>query len=207
MMAQIFATDFGWSRSYPMSCKGKAHEALGLLFAREGVPPKMIVDGAKEMKLGEFARKCKEASCYLQSMEPYSPWSNSAEHEIRELKKGAARKLTRSGAPRWMWCFALECESYVCSHTAHDIYCLDSRVHETIVSGETADIRPFCEFGFWDWVQFRDHGIAFPDNALVIGKYLGPSIDVGKAMTQRIMKANGEIKDRSTVCSSLPRSA
>jgi hypothetical protein len=108
-MAQIFASDFGWSQSYPMSRKGKAHEALGLLFAWKGVPPKMIVDDAKEMKLGEFAWKCKEAHCYLRSMEPYSPWSNSAEHEIRELKKGAAPKLTRSGTPpRWMWCFALE---------------------------------------------------------------------------------------------------
>eukprot|EP00804_Cyclotella_cryptica_P013811 CCRYP_019426-RA/>CCRYP_019426-RA protein AED:0.46 eAED:0.46 QI:0/-1/0/1/-1/1/1/0/83 len=73
----------------------------------------MIVDGAKEMRLGEFARKCKEASCLLQSTEPYSPWSNSAEREIRELKKGAARKLTRSGAPRRLWCFALEYEAYV----------------------------------------------------------------------------------------------
>ena len=89
-MAQMFATDFGWSRCFPMTCKSKAHEALGLLFAREGVPPKMIIDNAKEMKLGEFAWKCKEAHCYLQSMEPYSPWSNSTEHEIRELKKGAA---------------------------------------------------------------------------------------------------------------------
>jgi hypothetical protein len=106
-MTQIFATDFGWSRSYPMSRKGEAHEALGLLFAREGVPPKMIVDGAKEMKLGEFARKCTEASCYLQSTEPYSQWSNSAKREIRELKKGATRKLTRSGAPCRLWCFAL----------------------------------------------------------------------------------------------------
>ena len=107
-MVQIFATDFGWSQSYPMLCKGEAHEALGLLFAREGVPPKMIVNNDKEMKLGEFARKCKEASCYLQSTEPYSPWSNSTEHEIREFKKGAARKLTRSGAPCRLWCFALE---------------------------------------------------------------------------------------------------
>ena len=86
-MAQIFTTDFGWSRSYPMSRKGEAHDVLGLLFAWEGVPPKMIVDNAKEMKLGVFARKCKEAHCYLQSTEPYSPWSNSAECEIRELKK------------------------------------------------------------------------------------------------------------------------
>ena len=48
-MSQIFATDFGWSQSYPMTRKGEAHEALGLIFAREGVPPKMIVDDAKEM--------------------------------------------------------------------------------------------------------------------------------------------------------------
>ena len=103
-MAQIFVTDFGWSRSYPMSRKSQAHDALGLLFKWEGVPSKMIVDGAKEMKLGEFARKCKEATCYLWGNEPYSPWSNSAEREIRELTKGAARKLTRSGAPRGLWC-------------------------------------------------------------------------------------------------------
>eukprot|EP00804_Cyclotella_cryptica_P005993 CCRYP_000238-RA/>CCRYP_000238-RA protein AED:0.33 eAED:0.32 QI:0/0/0/1/0.66/0.5/4/0/340 len=167
-----------------MTCKSKAHEALGLLFAREGVPPKMIVDSTKEMKMGEFARKCKEAHCYLRSTEPYSPWSNSAEREIRELKKGAAWKMTWSGAPKRLWCFAVECESYVRSHTAHDIYRL---------------YGPFCEFGFWNWVKFRDQGFAFPGHALVLGKYLGPSIDVGPAMTSRVVKANGEIEDRSRV--------
>ncbi len=73
-----------------MTRKSEAHEALGLLFAQDGVPPKMIIDNVKEMKLGEFAQKYTEAHCYLQSTEPYSPWSNSAEREIRELKKGAA---------------------------------------------------------------------------------------------------------------------
>eukprot|EP00804_Cyclotella_cryptica_P017247 CCRYP_016811-RA/>CCRYP_016811-RA protein AED:0.26 eAED:0.25 QI:0/0/0/1/0.5/0.66/3/0/445 len=173
-MAQIFASDFRWSRCYLITRKSKAHEALGLLFAWEGVPPKMIVDGAKEMKMGEFAWKCKEAHCYLQSTEPYSPWSNSAKREIRELKKGAAQKMMRSGAPQWLWCFALEFKSYVQSHTAHDIYRLDGHVPEMVVSGETADISPFCEFGFWDWVKFRDQGVASLGDALVLGKYLGP---------------------------------
>eukprot|EP00804_Cyclotella_cryptica_P014222 CCRYP_005639-RA/>CCRYP_005639-RA protein AED:0.34 eAED:0.34 QI:0/0/0/1/1/1/3/0/304 len=150
-MAQIFASDFWWSRCYPMACKSKAHEALGLFFAWEGVPPKMIADGAKEMKMEEFAWKCKGAHCNLRSTEPYSPWSNSTEHKIRELKKGAARKMTR----------------------------LDGRVPEmTVVSGETADISPFCEFGFWDWVKFRGLGGTFPGDGLVLGKYLGSSIDV-----------------------------
>ena len=104
-----------------------------------------------------------------------------------------------------MWCFVLEYKSYVRSHTAHDIYCLDCHVPETVVSGETADISPFCEFGFWDWVKFREKRVAFPYDTLVLGKYLGPSKYMGPAMTQRIMKANGEIKDHSTVCSLTPK--
>ena len=86
---------------------------------------------------------------------------------------------------------------YVQSHTAHDIYKLDGHVPETVVSGETAGISPFCEFVFWDWIKFWDHGVAFPDDAMVLGKYPGPSIDVGPAMTSRVMKANGKIEDRS----------
>jgi hypothetical protein len=121
-MAQIFATDFGWSQCFSMSRKSKVHEALGLLFAPEGFPPKAIVDNAKDMKMGEFSWKFKEAHCYLQSTEPYLPWPNSAEREIRELKKGAAQKLMLSGVPLWLWYFALDYKSYAQSHTAHDIY-------------------------------------------------------------------------------------
>ena len=116
-----------------MKCKDKAHEALSLLFVQEGVPPKLIIDGAKEMKLGEFAWKCKEASCYLRRMEPYSPWSNSTEREIRKLKKGAARKLTWLGVLKWLWCFALEYESYIRLHTALNIFKLDGHIPKTVI--------------------------------------------------------------------------
>ncbi|KAL7480721.1 hypothetical protein ACHAW6_006386 [Cyclotella cf. meneghiniana] len=194
-MAQIFGTDFGWSCSYPMSCKSQAHDALGLLFAWEGVPPKMIVDGAKEMILGEFPRSarrlcatCKAPSPILHSLTLLS-----------ELKKGAARKRTQSGAPRQLWCFVLEYESYVRLHTAHDIFQLDGHVPETVVSGKTADISPFCEFGFWDWVKFREDSVTFPEDQTVLGKYLSHSNDVGPAMMQHVMKANGEYEDQSTL--------
>ncbi|KAL7475679.1 hypothetical protein ACHAW6_001592 [Cyclotella cf. meneghiniana] len=178
--------------------KSEAHEALGLHFAWDGVPLKMIVDNAKEMKLGEFARKCKEAHCYLRSTESYSPWSNSADHEIREVKKGKARKLMWSGVPLRLWCLALEYELYVCLHTAYDIFQLDKHVPVMVVLGKTTNISPFCEFGFWDWVKLWERGVAFPDNALVHGKYLGPSIDVGPAMSSWVMKANSELEDRLT---------
>ena len=87
---------------------------------------------------------------------------------------------------------------------ALDIYKLDGHIPETVILGETAKISPFCEFGFCDWVKFWDSGLAFPGNPLVLGKYLGPSIDVGLAMTQHVMKANGKVEDCLTIWLLIP---
>ena len=55
-----------------MAKKGGAYEALSLLFQRDGVPPKMIVDSSKEQNLGDFKRKIAEAGCHLRQTEPES---------------------------------------------------------------------------------------------------------------------------------------
>eukprot|EP00804_Cyclotella_cryptica_P019398 CCRYP_006588-RA/>CCRYP_006588-RA protein AED:0.13 eAED:0.13 QI:0/0/0/1/0.75/0.6/5/0/864 len=123
--------------------KSDAHEALSLLFQRDGVPPACIVDGSLEQVKGEFRRKLKEASCQLKQTEPYSPWQNAAEGNIRELKKGAGRKMIKSGSPKKLWDDCLVLESYIRSNTAHDIYMLHGEVPETIMSGETSDISQF----------------------------------------------------------------
>ena len=46
--------------------------------------------------------------------------------------------------------------------------------------------------------MFHDQPVAFPDNNPVIGRYLGPAIDVGPALTAKILKASGEVVYRST---------
>jgi hypothetical protein len=63
--AQVFATSFGWARAYPMRQKGDAHEALLLLFKRNGVPPEMILDDSKDQTQGNFKRKLNEANCHI----------------------------------------------------------------------------------------------------------------------------------------------
>ena len=62
-----------------MAKKGDAHEALSLLFQRDGVPPKMIVDGSKEQTLGDFKRKVAEAGCQLRQREPEFLWQITAD--------------------------------------------------------------------------------------------------------------------------------
>ena len=197
--AQIFATANGWTRAYPMERKSQAHEALSLLHQREGVPNIMIMDGSREQVMGQFRKKCRQAGSHVKQTEPHSQWSNAAEGSIRELKKGVGREMVRSQAPKRLWDDCLEREAYVRSLTALDIYGLSGQVPETIVSGETADISPFAAFKWYQWVMYRNTTASFPDDKMVLGRDLGPAIDVGPAMTRKVLKSNGQTIYRSTV--------
>ncbi len=56
------------------------------------------------------------------------------------------------------------------------------------------------EFGWYDWVMFRDDVPIFPDVKLTLGVYLGPATNVGSVLTTKIIKSNGQ-----TVCRSILR--
>jgi hypothetical protein len=84
--AQVFCTSNGWTRAFPMAKEKDAHEALLLLFHRDGVPNVMLMDGAKAHIQGGFRRKLREAGCHIKQTEPHTTKSNAAEGSIRELK-------------------------------------------------------------------------------------------------------------------------
>ena len=91
-----------------------------------------------------FHQKLKDAACHLKQFEPYTPWSNSAEIQIEELKKGVGCKLLQFRTPKFLWGDCLELEAYIRSNTAHDIYKLDREVPKTVMTGETLDISQFA---------------------------------------------------------------
>ena len=116
---------FSWSHLFPMKRKSEVHEVLFLLFQQDGVPLAVICDSAKEMILGEFNQKFKEALCHLKRMEHFTPWSNAAKRDIKKLKKGSNRKLIKSGTPKRLWNDCFELKFYIRSNTTHGIYKLD----------------------------------------------------------------------------------
>ena len=73
------------------------------------------------------------------------------------------------------------------------------QVPETIMTGNTADISHIAEFGWYDWVMFCNNVPSFPDDKLILGRYLGPAIDTGSALTAKILKSNGVFVCRSTL--------
>jgi hypothetical protein len=197
--AQVYCTPDGWNRCFPMRLKSEAHETLSLLHKRDGVPNVMIMDGSKEQILGDFRRKNREVGTHVRRLEPDTAKSNAAEGAIRELKKGSGRDMIREQSPRVLWDHCIERQAYVRSHTAHSIYALEGQVPETMVSGQTPDISPFAAFRWYEWVMFRDTMVSYPEDKMVLGRDLGPALDIGPAMTRKLLKKNGMVVYRSTV--------
>jgi hypothetical protein len=195
--AQLFSTDFGWVRIYPMRKKSEAHETLSIFLKKEGVPLNFIMDNSKEQVLGNFAKKVREAGSHIKRIEPYTPWTNSAESEVREAKRGSSRAMVRQGAPKKLWDHSIELQALIRSHTAHDIFMLDGQVPEALVKG-WADISNICTLEFYQFVMFHDGPHTYPADNLELGRWLGPTRDIGSEHTAKILKANAEVVHRST---------
>jgi hypothetical protein len=107
--------------------------------------------------------------------------------------------MVKSRAPKVLWDHSLELAAMIRSHTATEILSASGEVPETILTGSTADISVICQFGWYVWVMFRDVIPSYPDESIVLGRYLGPALDVGSALTAKILKENGQIVYRSTL--------
>jgi hypothetical protein len=159
--AQILCTDFGFVRSFPMKKESEAHEALSLLFYRDGVPNVIVMDGDRAQTEGEFRSKMRDADCHIKQIEPHTQSSNMGEGEVRELKRGVWRQMLRSGCPKRLWDDCITREAYVRSHTTLDIFGLEGQVPGSKVKDETVDISTISEYAWYEWVKFRDTAAKF----------------------------------------------
>ena len=198
--AQVYGTSFGWAHAHPIRFKSEAHKTLSVLFKCNGVPPEMVLNGSKEQNLGQFHQKLKDACCYKRQTEPHSPWSNAAEGKINEVKKFSSRKMIKTGMHKYMWEHSLELESLIRSNKALDYHIFDGEVPEMLMTRQAAYIIHICEYAWFDWFMFS-YGphVSYPDNNLVLGRYLWPTLDVGSAMCAKILKNIGKVVPRSTL--------
>jgi hypothetical protein len=91
--AQVFCTANGWTIAFPMAKEKDAHEALSLLFHRDGVPNIMVMHGAKAQIQRNFQWKLREAGCHIKQIEPHTPKKSS-----RRFYQGAeTRRWARTG--------------------------------------------------------------------------------------------------------------
>jgi hypothetical protein len=107
--------------------------------------------------------------------------------------------MLRSVCPKRFWDDCIIRETYVRSHTSLDMYGLEGQVPESKIKGEKVDISTIAEYAWYEWVKFRDTAAKFPVSKIQLGRYLGAAIDIGPAMTRKILKRNGSVMYRSSV--------
>jgi hypothetical protein len=121
------------------------------------------------------------------------------EGAVRELKKGVGRQILRSGCPERLWDDCIIREAYVRSHTSLDMYGLEGQVQESKIKGEKVDISTIAEYAWYEWVKFRYTAAKFAVSKIQLGRDLGAAIDIGPAMTCKILKKNGMVMYISSV--------
>ena len=106
--------------------------------------------------------------------------------------------MIRTGSPKRLWDHCIQFQAMIRSCTTNSIYMTAGQVPETIMTGDTADVSQICQFGWYDWVMYHDP-TKFPDDKCVLGRYLGPAIDVGSMHTAKILMPNKQYVCRSTL--------
>ena len=61
------------------------------------------------------------------------------------------------------------------------------------------DISNICNFGYYEWVYYRDKNESFPADKLKLGRVLGPIPNEGIEMAQAVLTSNGTVIPRRSL--------
>ena len=67
-----------------------------------------------------------------------------------------------------------------------------------VTFGESGDISNICNFGYYEWVYYRDHG-SFLENKEKLGRILGPLRNEGNEMAQAVVTSKATVVPRRTM--------
>jgi hypothetical protein len=195
--AQIYVTEFGRVKVYPMKAKSEAPSTLDFLHHDYGSFQEMVPENAKELTSHEFRAALRRAGTVIKPIESYTPNQNKAEAAIRELKRMYRRAMLKSGAPEILWDHCFQLMSEIRSHMSLDLMALDGETPTTHLLGDTADISHLCQFSWYEYVWWLDTTDKVQNKKL--GRYLGPSLSVGDVMCSKVLTDKATIRIHSSV--------
>ena len=133
----------------------------------------------------------------MKVLERNTPWANRAELYIGLLKKAVLKDLRASDAPMVLWDYALQRRAMIHNLIPRPLFQNDRSPHEATF-GEQGSISRVCNFGFMEFVYYRDHG-SFPEGREKLGRVLGPTINEGNEMAQNVLTSKGTVVSRRTM--------
>jgi len=197
-MGQIFVNDIGFTHFIPMKLKTDAGHALQEFIHDIGIPSSLHTDDAKELTSAHWKQVRKTYGIKQTLAEPYSPFQNRAEINIREMKKHTRRLMNKTGTPLRLWDFCTQYVAELRTLTAQPLFSLHGRTPYELVIGNTPDISEYISFSWYQPVYYLDN-TNFPEEKERIGRWIGVAHNIGQALCFWILPKSGTPIARTTV--------
>lgn len=195
---QLFVSDTGFMYVYPMESKSQIPDAVKAFAKEIGVPLSFILDPSGEQKSDKLKKITSEMGCSLKFLERATQWANLAELYIGILKEAVRKDLKDSDSPLKFWDYCAERRVKINNLTAKGLFQLNGSNPQQLITGEPGDISNLCQFGWFEWVYYKD-AAPFPYQNEKLGRCLGPAISYSNEMSQWILKDTMEITASHTV--------
>jgi hypothetical protein len=104
--------------------------------------------------------------------------------------------MVKQNVPKRLWDYGIVWACEIMSLTSNSTFNLDGRTPMEQITGETPDISEYLDFGFYDWIWYKDNA-GLGENK--IGRWLGVAHRVGNLMSYWILTITGHVISRTTV--------
>ena len=196
---QIFVSDKGFVKVYGMKSPSEFINALKMFCKEVGVPNAFVVDPHRSQKSDEVRQFCHQIGSTLRILEESTQHANRGELYIGLVKEKVRKDMRATNSPVKLWCYATERQAQIFTLSAKDLFQLQGTNPYTATLGDVGDISNLCQFGWYEWVYFREGKASFPYLTEVLGRCLGPTRNEGNEMCQAVLQMNGQILPRRTL--------
>ena len=196
---QLFVSDKGFIAVYPMREVKDYIHALRLFAKEVGAPDVLVADPRPTQKKKEVKDFCNKIGTKLHLLEAETQWANRAELYVGLLKEGTRKDMRAMHSPLVLWDYCVERRALILNATAKNLYQLQGSNAHTVTFGEEMDISNICQFGWYEWVYYREVSAKYPYQQECLGRCLGPARNEGNEMAQWVLKYNGKIVPRRSV--------
>ena len=198
-MMQLFVSDKGFVKVYGMKSEREFPDALKLFCKEVGAPTAIVVDPHQSQKSDKVRQFLNKVGTTLRVLEESTQHADRAELYIGLLKKSVGRDLRESNAPMRLWCYCAERRASIMTLTANNLFQLQGQNPYMATLNDMGDISNLCQFGWCEWVYFREHKAQFPGQKNELGRCLGPTKNEGNEMCQWILRQNEQVVPRRTL--------
>ena len=191
--AQLFVSDKDYVAVYPMRDTKSYLYSLKAFAKDVGAPDVLVCDSHPTQKKREVREFLNQIGTTLRVLEANTQWANRAELYVGLIKEATRKDMRSANSPLVLWDYCMERRALIYQVTARKLFQLNGSNPHTVTLGTEADISHLCQFGWYEWVYFRDQSAQYPYPKECLGRCLGPAKNEGNMMAQWILRENGKV--------------